>query len=331
MNIAAVANCVSERFDIVSFADAYQFSQYCKRIAVEKGVTDTKASTFAIAVSEIAINAVRYGKNAQAVLESAENKGGIKVTISDCGNGIPDLEAAFTDGYTTFDQQSLGVGLSTARRCADEFMVNYNDETGVSISLSVFLPPVSKTLTIRAISFPAIGKHFNNDKYFVKYFDGIKAFVVMISAPLNNKQIEGLNTVESYIQANFRLSIEQVYNDIATILKSLCPSGFDLCVLNISDSDIAYQSSKHFTTAYFGKSSSTRVNANDGLMRVTQSISGCHLFAIGSAGINFLALPDKGIDTEADVYELASFLFNKCAVDDKDATLLVAKVCKNGQ
>ncbi|WDT84581.1 ATP-binding protein [Alteromonas sp. 009811495] len=331
MNTAALADSISERFDIVSFADAYQFSQYCKRIAVEKGVTDTKASTFAIAVSEIAINAVRYGTNAKAIIESVENKGGIKVTISDCGNGIPDLKAAFADGYTTFDQQSLGVGLSTAKRCADEFIVNYNDETGVSISLSVFLPPVSKTLAIRAISFPAIDKHFNNDKYFIKYFDGIKALVVVMSVALKDKQMEGLNTVECYIQSNFRLSVEQVYNDIDTLLEQLCPSGFDLFVLNISDSEIAYQSSKHFTTACFGKSSSTRVNANDGLMRVTQSISGCHLFAIGSAGINFLALPDKGIDTEADVYELASFLFNKCAVDDKDATLLVAKVCKNGQ
>jgi len=43
---------------------------------------------------------------------------GIRIMFADTGPGIPDLDRAFTDGYSTGG--GLGLGLSGARRLMDE-------------------------------------------------------------------------------------------------------------------------------------------------------------------------------------------------------------------
>ena len=58
---------------------------------------------------------------------------GIRITSRDSGPGIPDVEAAMRDGFTTGG--GLGSGLPAARRLMDEFeLVTGADGTTITVS-----------------------------------------------------------------------------------------------------------------------------------------------------------------------------------------------------
>ena len=95
-------------------------------------VDQTKVVT---AASELARNTLVYGGGGQAVVEQVENglRQGVKAVFSDSGPGIPDIELALTDGYTSGG--GLGLGLSGARRLVDEFELETEVGRGTTVSV----------------------------------------------------------------------------------------------------------------------------------------------------------------------------------------------------
>lgn len=81
-------------------------------------VDQTKLVT---AASELARNTLVHGGGGRAEVQVVTNgrRKGIRVVFTDEGPGIPDLDLAFADGFTT--NGGLGLGLSGARRLMDEF------------------------------------------------------------------------------------------------------------------------------------------------------------------------------------------------------------------
>ncbi len=81
-------------------------------------VDQTKMVT---AASELGRNTISYGGGGGARLEELENntRRGIRLVFEDHGPGIPDLDLALKDGYTTGD--GLGLGLSGSKRLVNEF------------------------------------------------------------------------------------------------------------------------------------------------------------------------------------------------------------------
>jgi serine/threonine-protein kinase RsbT len=92
-----------------------------KSIALGFGLVDqTKVVT---ASSELARNTLDYGGGGTVLLELVENgtRSGLKLTFEDQGPGIPDIDQALTDGYTT--GKGMGLGLSGAKRLSNEFEI----------------------------------------------------------------------------------------------------------------------------------------------------------------------------------------------------------------
>ncbi|MFF1374747.1 anti-sigma regulatory factor [Streptomyces sp. NPDC058308] len=86
------------------------------------------------AASELARNAYVHGGGGSLSLEiigQGENRG-LRLTVSDQGPGIADLDQAFIDGYTT--GAGLGHGLGGARRLMDEFTVRTTPGRGTTIT-----------------------------------------------------------------------------------------------------------------------------------------------------------------------------------------------------
>jgi serine/threonine-protein kinase RsbT len=77
----------------------------------------------ATAISELARNVVAYAGSGEILLELRGDgaRRGIVVGARAAGPGIPDIEAALEDGFST--GQSLGLGLPGARRLMDEFAI----------------------------------------------------------------------------------------------------------------------------------------------------------------------------------------------------------------
>jgi serine/threonine-protein kinase RsbT len=81
-------------------------------------VEQTKMVT---AASELARNTLDYGKGGNVTLQILQEglRKGLRLSFEDQGPGIPDIELALRDGYTSGG--GMGLGLGGARRLVNEF------------------------------------------------------------------------------------------------------------------------------------------------------------------------------------------------------------------
>ena len=88
------------------------------------------------AASELARNAVDYAGGGVARLEQLVEgaRVGLRITFTDHGPGIPDLELALTDGYTTGN--GLGLGLGGSRRLVNEFAIKSSPGQGTVVTVT---------------------------------------------------------------------------------------------------------------------------------------------------------------------------------------------------
>ena len=95
-------------------------------------VDQTKLVT---AASELARNALEYGKGGVMVLESVANgaKSGLRLVFEDQGPGIPDIEQALKDGFTS--GSGLGLGLGGSKRLVNEFSIESEVGKGTKVTV----------------------------------------------------------------------------------------------------------------------------------------------------------------------------------------------------
>ena len=77
----------------------------------------------ATAISELTRNVIKYAGDGECTIydESDLTRNRIRVVVEDNGPGIPDIDAAMEDGYTTGG--TLGAGLPGTRRLVNEFVI----------------------------------------------------------------------------------------------------------------------------------------------------------------------------------------------------------------
>jgi RNA polymerase sigma factor (sigma-70 family) len=103
-------------------ADIVTARRAVREIATGVGFSRTDATIIATAVSEVTRNIVRFAERGELSIEVIEDgRYGVLITARDTGPGIPDVERAMVDGYSTYN--GLGLGLPGARRLMDEFEV----------------------------------------------------------------------------------------------------------------------------------------------------------------------------------------------------------------
>jgi serine/threonine-protein kinase RsbT len=113
--------------------DVVGVRQKVRSFAIESGFSLVDQTKIVTAASEIARNTVIYGGGGLATAECLQNdrKKGVRLTFLDEGPGIPDIEMALKDGYTTGG--GLGLGLSGAKRLSNEFEITSAPGKGTRI------------------------------------------------------------------------------------------------------------------------------------------------------------------------------------------------------
>jgi serine/threonine-protein kinase RsbT len=96
-------------------------------------VDQTKLVT---AASELARNALDHGRGGEMTLEELANgaRTGIRLTFEDQGPGIPDIEKALTDGFTT--GSGMGLGLGGSKRLVNEFSIESEIGKGTKVTVA---------------------------------------------------------------------------------------------------------------------------------------------------------------------------------------------------
>src|SRR5262249_49620065 len=109
---------------IAASSDIVVIRQEVRKWAIELGFSLVDQTKMITAASELARNSLDYGGGGTVHLEVLENgtKRGLKLTFQDEGPGIPDIELALKDGYTT--GKGMGLGLGGARRLVNTFEID---------------------------------------------------------------------------------------------------------------------------------------------------------------------------------------------------------------
>ena len=116
--------------------DVVRVRQAVRVQAIEAGLGLVDQTKLVTAASELARNTLDYGLGGTARIETFTHtaRRGVRLTFEDHGPGIPDLERALTDGYTTGG--GLGLGLSGARRLCNEFDIHTVVGEGTRITIA---------------------------------------------------------------------------------------------------------------------------------------------------------------------------------------------------
>lgn len=114
-------------------ADIVTARQRGRALAEELGFTRGNSTLIATAISELARNILLYAGAGEIVLEPIVDPGrpGLRVEARDDGPGIPDLQQALQDGYST--SRRLGLGLPGVRRLMDDFSIETRAGLGTRV------------------------------------------------------------------------------------------------------------------------------------------------------------------------------------------------------
>lgn len=128
-----------QRLTLSDESDLVVARRHVRELGKRQGVTAVGIEALATAVTEIGRNVLIHARSGQVSLRGARaTRAGserdlVVVVVRDDGPGIPNVEAAMVDGYSS--GQGLGMGLSGARRLVDSFELRSVVGQGTTITL----------------------------------------------------------------------------------------------------------------------------------------------------------------------------------------------------
>jgi serine/threonine-protein kinase RsbT len=120
---------------IASDEDVVRVRQLVRSHAVSAKLSLVDQTKIVTAASELARNTLVYGGGGEVQVDTIDNgmRRGVRIVFSDSGPGIPDVQQALTDGYTS--GSGLGLGLGGARRLVDEFTLETTVGVGTQVTV----------------------------------------------------------------------------------------------------------------------------------------------------------------------------------------------------
>jgi serine/threonine-protein kinase RsbT len=123
-----------DEFPIRSGDDVVRVRQHVRTTAAKSGLSLVDQTKLVTAASELARNTLVHGGGGIArveVVKSPNGRPGVRLHFADEGPGIPDIDMALTEGWTS--GSGLGLGLSGSRRLVDEFELTSKPGEGTTV------------------------------------------------------------------------------------------------------------------------------------------------------------------------------------------------------
>ena len=110
--------------------------QVVREWAISMGFSLVDQTKIVTAACELARNVVVYGGGGTLAIEALNdgNRRGLRLAFEDQGPGIPDVEAALRDGFTTGG--GLGLGLGGAKRLCNQFEIASRPGEGTRVVIT---------------------------------------------------------------------------------------------------------------------------------------------------------------------------------------------------
>lgn len=125
----------SDRFPIRASEDVVTVRQHVRKAALDVGFSLVDQTKIVTAASELARNTLIHGRGGHVTIEVLDTGGrrGLRATFEDQGPGIPDIDRALQDGFTTAG--GLGLGLGGARRLVNDFQIDSKPGQGTRVTI----------------------------------------------------------------------------------------------------------------------------------------------------------------------------------------------------
>jgi serine/threonine-protein kinase RsbT len=110
--------------------------QSVRRMSQQQGFSLVDQTKMVTAASELARNTLIYGGGGTlkwAILNDGSRRG-LRLTFEDQGPGIPNLDLAMTDGWSS--GTGLGLGLTGTRRLVNEFEIESTVGMGTRVTIT---------------------------------------------------------------------------------------------------------------------------------------------------------------------------------------------------
>jgi len=119
-----------------SDGDVVKARQVVREWSVEARFSLVEQTKLITAASELARNTIIHGGGGSVRIEALNNgvRSGLRLIFEDQGRGIPDIELAMQDGYTT--GSGLGLGLGGAKRLVNDFEIQSQPGKGTRIAVT---------------------------------------------------------------------------------------------------------------------------------------------------------------------------------------------------
>ncbi|MCM3923467.1 ATP-binding protein [Frankia sp. AiPs1] len=123
----------SQRHPIVTESDVVRVRQVVRTLAVAAKLSLVDQTKMVTAASELARNTLVYGGGGEMMIDLVDSgrRRGVRAVFIDTGPGIPDLDLALTEGWTS--GSGLGLGLTGSRRLVDEFAIDSSPGVGTTV------------------------------------------------------------------------------------------------------------------------------------------------------------------------------------------------------
>ena len=125
-----------DKMSIVKEQDVVPFRNRVKEYATKIGMGLVNQTKLITAASELVRNMLRYANGGETIIEvvSKGRENGIRLTFTDKGPGIANIEQAMKDGFST--GKSLGLGLPGTKRLVSEFDIKSIVGKGTTVMIT---------------------------------------------------------------------------------------------------------------------------------------------------------------------------------------------------
>lgn len=126
----------TETFPVKTEQDVVLARQAVRRLSQGLGFGLVDQTKIVTATSELARNVLIYGLGGTVTCECLVEgmRQGLRLHFVDQGPGIPNIEQAMTDGWTS--GHGLGLGLSGAKRLVNEFDIDSTPGQGTRVTIA---------------------------------------------------------------------------------------------------------------------------------------------------------------------------------------------------
>jgi serine/threonine-protein kinase RsbT len=134
--MSASSEAAVELLELRSSDHVVHARQRVRSRAIEVGLSLVDQTKIVTAASELARNTIDYGGGGSMSIFviSDGTRRGVRLVFEDHGPGIPDLDLALKDGYTTGG--GLGLGLSGSKRLCNEFAIESRLGVGTRVTIA---------------------------------------------------------------------------------------------------------------------------------------------------------------------------------------------------